>query len=92
MKLDRLTNELFGLSARLADCDTPGQIRHVRSHALARFFENDQVFRAFAILSSNLASGYVARNRYGVLGARPRRAKENDDRDKGGAEAHSGTD
>ena len=41
MKLDRFTNELFRLIARLADCDAPRQIRHVRSHALACFFEDD---------------------------------------------------
>jgi hypothetical protein len=58
VKLDRLTNELFRLIARLADCQTPRQIRHVRSYALASFFENDQVFDAFTILSLNqLASG-----------------------------------
>src|SRR5207247_8485598 len=58
VKLDRLTNELFCLIATLADCDTPRQIRYVRSHATSCFFEDDQVFHAFAILSSKqLASG-----------------------------------
>ena len=52
VKLDRLTNELFCLIATLADCDTPRQIRYVRSHATSCFFEDDQVFHAFAILSS----------------------------------------
>src|SRR5437867_4093324 len=46
VKLDRLTNELFGLIATLADCDTPRQIRYVRSHATSCFFEDDRVFHA----------------------------------------------
>ena len=59
VKLDCFANEFLSLFAILSDGDAAWEVRHIRTYAAGRLFEDDEVFGHDLNLSSNQpASGY----------------------------------